>query len=183
MNLPDGQLRVRRVVARLGEVLRDALDSELTGYLRFESEELLRDDPGVTVLTFDAGVPVAATTTGGPVGAEALARAGAEGLYRVELRELDAGELPTFHRHEEARVPPALPAEQLVGDADLVAHTRAMAPDSRVAEPGEGAVGLDAVESFLDDESTIASIRDRARTEARERADEWGFETVDRPDD
>ena len=180
MNLPEGKLRVRRVVSRLGDTLRDALDEEITGYLRLESDELLRRDDAVTALTFDAGVPVAAAATDGPVGAEALTQAVAKGLYRVELRELDGTDLPAFHHRADARVSPTLPAEQLVGDADLAARTRAVAPDDQLK--GETAVGLEAVESFLDDEDTIAGIRDRARAEAERRADEWGFNTTDRTD-
>jgi len=100
-----------------------------------------------------------------------------DGLCRLELRELDAGNLPPFHDDEQAQVPPALPARQFVGDANLVTRTREAAGDGRAqTESGEG---LSAVESFLDDAETISTIRDRARSAARERADEWGFETVD----
>ena len=181
MNL-GGTLRVRRVVTDLGGTLDDALDWGVTGYLRVESEGLLRDVGGATVLTLDRGVPAAAATTGGErVGADALAQAGADGLSRLELRELDGGSFPGFHNRDEARIPPTLPAKQLVGDSDLVERTREAAPDGRV-DPGEGSGGLDAVESFLDDADAIASIRDRARTQARQRADEWGFDTAN-PDE
>ncbi len=182
MTLPEGELRVRRVVTDLGGTLEDALDWGVTGYLRLESEGLLRDAGTATVLTLERGVPVAAATTGGErTGAEALAQAGADGLYRLELRRLDGENLPAFHSRDEARIPPALPAKQLVGDSELVERTREAAPDRRV-DPGEGSGGLEAVESFLDDADAIASIRDRARTQARQRADEWGFDTAD-PDE
>jgi hypothetical protein len=180
MNVPDGRLRDRRVVSALGDPLADALDWELTGYLRLESDGLLLDEGDATVLTFEGGVPVAAAHTGGDsLGADALAEAGASGLYRVELRELADEPLPAFHDRERARVPPALPAKQLVGDTDLVARTREAASEAQLDESGEDEPGLEAVESFLDDAEAISSIRDRARSEARERADEWGFETVD----
>jgi len=178
MTLPEGQLRSRRVVADLGEPLERALDGELTGYLRLESEGLLRDGGGATALTFESGVPVAAAHTERDcVGADALADAAAEGLYRLELRELDSADLPPFHDRERAQVPPALPARQLVGDTDLVARTREAAPENRLQEP-KGR-GLEAVESFLEDDEAIGAIRERARAEARDRADQWGFETVD----
>lgn len=181
MTVPDGRLRARRVVADLGGALADALDWELTGYLRLESERLLRRDGGETVLTVESGVPVAATDTGtDSAGADALVEATVDGLYRLELRELGTDELPPFHDDERARVPPALPARQLVGDPELVARTQEAAPRER-EQSGE-TPGLEAVESFLDDPETITTIRNRARSEARERADEWGFETVD-PDD
>lgn len=182
MTLPEGQLRARRVVPDLGETLATALDDSVTGYLRLESDDaLLLDGGGATVLTFEDGVPVAATHTGRDSdGAEALADAAVANLYRLELRTLDRGAMPTFHDAGSARVPPALPAEQLVGDAALAARTREAAPDGRTREGTADAGTLDAVESFLDDEAAIETIRDRARTEARERADEWGFEVADR---
>lgn len=179
MTVPEGRLRARRVVADLGGPLERALDEELTGYLRLESDGLLLDDGGATVLTLEAGVPVAAAHTERDCdGADALADAAAEGLYRLELRALDDDRLPAFHSRETARVPPALPARQLVGDADLVARTREAAQAANIRETDSP--GLEAVESFLDDDEAIGAIRERARFEARDRADEWGFETVDR---
>ena len=180
MTVPEGRLRARRVVADLGGPLTDTLEWQLTGYLRLESDGLLLDERSATVLTVEGGVPVAAAQTrGGSVGAEALADAAAEGLYRLELRELSPEALPDIHGSERARVPPTLPAEQLVGDSELVARTREAAPESRSAGTATDDAGLAAVESFLDDADTISSIRDRARSEARQRADEWGFDTVD----
>lgn len=177
MTVPEGRLRARRVVADLGGALADALEWELTGYLRLQSEGLLSGDSG-TVLTVESGVPVAARHTGtGATGADALVEVTADGLCRLELRELDAGDLPPFHDDEHAQVPPELPARQFVGDADLVARTREAAGDGHT--PAESDGGLGAVESFLDDAETISAIRDRARSAARDRADEWGFETVD----
>jgi hypothetical protein len=186
MNLPEGRLRDRRVVPDLGGPLADALEWAMTGYLRIESSGLLLDGGGATVLTFESGLPVAAThTERDSTGADALADAAVEGLYRLELREMPAEALPGFHDSDRARIPPVLPAEQLVGDSDLVARTRDAAPESRPRESAADEPGLAAVESFLEDTDTISTIRDRARSEAHERADEWGFETVDpeSPDD
>ncbi|ERH10603.1 MAG: hypothetical protein J07HX64_02380 [halophilic archaeon J07HX64] len=183
MSLPEGRLHDRQVVTDLGEPLADALESTVTGYLRIESDGLLLDRGGATVLTFEAGVPVAAThTEHDSTGADALADAAVEGLYRYELRELPAEALPGFHHSDRASIPPVLPAEQLVGDSDLVARTRNAAPESRLRETTGGEPGLAAVESFLEDTDAISTIRDRARSEAHERADQWGFETVESDD-
>jgi hypothetical protein len=181
MRLPEGQLRARRVVPSLAGPLDDALDWTLTGYLRLESDGLLLDNSGATILTFKEGIPVAATQTeNNAAGAEALAGVGVDGLYRVELRKLAGSKLPAFHRRDRARVPPTLPAKQLVGNSELVTRTREAAPERRLSGSAADEPGLSAVESFLDNGDTISSIRDRARSEARSRADEWGFETVDR---
>jgi len=184
MTVPDGRLRGRRVVSSLAGPLEDALDWSLTGYLHLESDGLLLDDGEATILTFEGGVPVAATRAGGDAtGAEALAGVAATGLYRLELRALPAAELPAFHRHGRARVPPTLPARQLVGDSELVTRTREAAPEGKRSGSAADGPGLAAVESFLDDADAISSIRDRARSEARSRADKWGFETVERTTD
>jgi len=37
---------------------------------------------------------------------------------------------------------------------------------------------VDAVEAFLADEQKVEAIRERAREEAAERAEEWGFEDL-----
>ena len=183
MSLPEGRLRDRRVVPDLGGPLTDALEWTVTGYLRIESDGLLLDGGGATVLTFEEGVTVAVTHTEHEhTGADALADAAVEGLYRLELREVPADALPGFHNSDQARIPPVLPAEQLVGDTDLVARTRDAAPESRLGAPTTDEPGLTAVESFLEDTDAISTIRDRARSEAHERADKWGFETVERDD-
>jgi len=183
MSLPEGELRDRRVVPDLGEPLADALEWAMTGYLRIESDGLLLDRGGATILTFESGLPVAAAhTSHDSTGADALADAAVEGLYRLELRELPAEALPEFHDSDRARIPPVLPAQQFAGGSDLVARTRDAAPESRLGETAADEPGLAAVESFLENTDAISAIRDRARSEAHERADEWGFETVD-PDD
>jgi len=76
-----------------------------------------------------------------------------------------------------------MPAERLAGDPDLAARTRERAPDERVTDgkPESPATdeGMDAVEAFLEDEGKIEAIREQARTEARERAQEWGLTDVE----
>lgn len=61
MKLPRGRLQRRRVVSDVATPLANALDAELTGYARLESQDaLLLSADGVGVLTFEAGIPVVA---------------------------------------------------------------------------------------------------------------------------
>jgi len=183
MNLPEGRPHPPGASTDLHEPLDEALDSAVTGYLRIESDGLLLGEGGATVLTFEAGVPVATThTEHDSTGVDALVDATVEGVYWYELRELPAEELPGFHNSDRARIPPVLPAEQFAGDSDLVARTREATPESRLRETTGDEPGLAAVESFLEDTDAISTIRDRARSEAHERADRWGLDTVE-PDD
>jgi hypothetical protein len=170
MKLPRGRLVRRRVVTDPATPLVDALDTELTGYARLESQDrLLLDGEGVGVLTFEAGVPVVAYHTGTDAGGSAaLADIAVAGPYRVELFELDADVLAEVHDAGDLRVPPDAPAERLAGDPDLAARTREAAPDRRVGESGPGAVV-----AFLEDEEKVEAIRERAREEAERRAAEW----------
>ena len=179
MKLPRGRLRRSRVVDDIGTPLSSVLDSGLTGYARLESHDtLLLDADGVGVLTFAEGVPVVAYHTGTDTGGvSALADIAVAGPYRVELYELDAETLAEAHETDELLVPPGLPAEQLAGDDHLAERTRENAPESHTGADTAD-VGLDAVESFLDDEEAIASIRERARAEAETRADAWGFDVA-----
>jgi hypothetical protein len=183
MNLPEGRTYTPGASTDLREPLDEALESAMTGYLRITSDGLLLDEGGATVLTFEAGVPVAAThTERDTTGADALVDAAVEGVYWYELGKIPAEELPEFHDSDRARIPPVLPAEQFAGDSDLVARTRDVAPESRLQEPATDEPGLAAVESFLEDADAISTIRDRARSEAHERADQWGFDTVEADD-
>jgi len=181
MKLPSGRLRRRRVVEDGGTALDRALETGLTGYARLESQDaLLLDAEGVGVITFEDGVPAAAYHTGtDAAGREAIADIAVAGPYRLELYELDGDVLSEIHGSATVTVPPTLPARQLSGDPRLIERTRAAAPDDRL-EADAGEDRLDTVESFLDDEERIATLRDRAREEARARADEWGFDV--RPD-
>ena len=176
MKLPEGTLVRRRVVTDLGTVLETALDSDLTGYARLESQEaLLLDGDGVGVLTFDAGVPVVAYHTGSDRGGPpALADLAADGPYRLALFELDADALVAVHDAPALRVPPGMPAERLAGAPELADRTRAAAPSARLENSRRSSgEAPGAVESFLEDEETIAAIRAEAREEARARAAEW----------
>jgi hypothetical protein len=179
MKLPRGRLCRSRVVDDIGTPLSTVLDRELTGYARLESHDtLLLDADGVGVLTFEDGVPVVAYHTGTDSGGvSALADIAVAGPYRVELYELDHETLAEVHEADELLVPPGLPAEQLAADDTLAERTREHAPEGRTGADAEDS-GLDAVESFLEDEAAIESIRERARAEAETRADEWGFDVA-----
>lgn len=178
MKLPRGQLVRKRVVNSLGTALSSALDANLTGYARLESQDaLLLDGDGVGVLTFEDGVPVVAYHTGTDSGGrDALADIAVPGPYLLELYRLDPSVLSEVHATDELRVPPETPAERLAGNQQLAERTRTRAPSERLAETDTGgAEKPSAVESFLDDEEKIAAIQERAREEAEERAAEWGF--------
>lgn len=177
MKVPRGRLVRQRVVNDLGTPLERVLEDRLTGYARLESQDaLLLDADGEGVLTFEDGVPMAAyhtgTDNGGPA---ALTDVAVAGPYRLELYELDRSDLTAVHDESALKVPPELPAKQLAGDPGLVDVTKSRAPDGETAQRDTG-TPLDAVESFLDDEEAISSLRDRARTEAKSKADEWGFD-------
>jgi hypothetical protein len=186
MKLPPGRLVRSRVVEDLRTALVGALDREVTGYAVLEPREsLLLDEAGEGVLTFEGGVPVVAYHTGTDRGGPpALADLAASGPYRLELFALAPADLATVHDLDAFRVPPGMPADRLAGDQGLADRTREAAPrpvveresatdDAPTAEEDRDA---GAVEAFLDDEAKIEAIRERARAEAEERAEEWGFE-------
>lgn len=178
MKLPRGRLVRRRVVDDPGTALESALEAGLTGYARLESQDaLLLDADGVGVLTFESGVPVAAYHTGTDnAGPDALADIAVAGPYRLGLYELDADGLEAVHEAEAFHVDPGMPAERLAGDAALASRTREEAPEERIADEEPRADGSNPVEAFLDDEARIEEIRERAREEARQRAEEWGLQ-------
>lgn len=176
LDLPDGTLVRSRVEDDPAAPLATALDRELTGYAVFEPQDaLLLDDDGAGVIAFEDGVPrLAYHTATGVGGPDALADLAAPGPYDVELRELPADALAGFERPDR-RVSPGAVADRLAGDPALAERTRAAAPAERNDENlGEGD-SLDAVEAFLEDEEKVAAIRDHAREEARERAEQWGL--------
>jgi hypothetical protein len=174
MKLPRGRLVRQRVVSNPGTALANALDAQLTGYARLESQdELLLGGDGVGVLTFEKGVPVAAYHTGTDnAGPDALADIAVAGPYRMELYGLDADALSPVHETPTFRVEPGEPADRLAGDHALSARTREAAPDAWVTDEAT-ADESSAVESFLEDEARIEAIRERARAEAKQRAEEW----------
>lgn len=174
MKLPRGTLVRQRMVDDLGTVLSTALEDRLTGYARLESQDsLLLDADGVGVLTFENGVPTVVYHTGSEAGGtDALADIAVTGPYRVELYRLDRDVLAPAHATENLTVSPTAPAERLVGDSELIERTRDVAPDARLDETDET---TDAVAAFLEDGEAIETIRERARDEARNRAEQWGF--------
>lgn len=177
MNLPQGQLLRRRVLNSLGTVLEGALERELTGYARLEPQDaLLLDSERSGVLTFENGVPCAvyhpSTDTGG---SNALTKIASSGPYRLELYELDSNVLDSVHESDSLVVPPGLPAQILTGNEQLAERTRERAPGSQRETATTEQSGLGAVESFLDDENRIKTIRDQARTEAHSRARDWNL--------
>jgi len=184
MKLPRGRLDKSRVVTDPRDTLADVLDRELTGYAVFESQEtLLLDGEGRGVITFTDGVPVLAYHTGTDRGGPpALADLAIPGPYHVSLYELDAADLESAHEAADLRVPPGMPAERLGGDPALADSTRRAASDGRLtaadgdgADAEGGASEQSAVEAFLDDAEKIEAIKQQARSEAQERAQQWEF--------
>lgn len=177
MKLPEGRLVRRRVVTDLGTPLETVLEEELTGYARLESQDaLLLDADGIGVLTFESGIPMVAYHTGTDNGGtEALADIAVAGPYRLELYELGTDVLQEVHEAADLLVPPGLPADRLAGDPELHERTRNAAPEHRLSSETKVEGSLDAVESFLEDEASIRSLRERAREEAHSRADQWGL--------
>jgi len=183
MRLPRGRLVRSRVVSDPGIALASALDRELTGYAVFEPQDtLLLSADGRGVITFETGVPVLAYDTGTDRGGPpALGKLATPGPYRLDLYELDASDLAPVHDTPELEVPPGMPAERLAGDPGLAERTLERAPDERVRDPETDPERDDdrrpgAVEAFLDDEEKIEAIRERARAEAADRAEEWEFD-------
>jgi hypothetical protein len=160
-----------RVVADAAAALDLVLDRELTGHAEFTPQDaLLLDDGGAGVLAFEDGVPTHVKHSGsGRGGDAALADLAVPGPIRVECY---AGGDPPVPETDQFAVAPGTPAERLAGDADLADRTRAAAPSNRAQSGGES---MDAVEAFLEDDEKIDALRERAREEATERADEWGF--------
>lgn len=182
MTLPSGRATFDRVVTGLTEPLAAALDRELTGYAEVVPQAaLLLDVSGSGVLWFEDGVPTHAAHTGtGVTGTDVLAELAATGPFRVRLVALPESDLAA--RPDGAALPADAPAERLAGDEALATRTRERA-GSVEARPGEQ--GLDAVEAFLEDDQKIRAIRERARAEAKRKADDWGFAELgdsDQPD-
>ena len=176
--LPEGALVRSRVETDPAVPLATALERELTGYAVFEPQDaLLLDADGAGVLVLQDGVPrFAFHLAAGTNGPTALADFAAPGPFEVELRAAAADDLAGFERPDR-RVPPGMAADRLAGDPGLAERTRDAAPPEWCddAEGGYEDGSLDAVEAFLDDEEKIAAIRDRAREEAKERAERWGL--------
>lgn len=166
------RILLSKVVSDLEAVLEHALETDVTGYATVEPQDaLLLDAEGEGVLAFEDGVPVAARhTETGRTGREALAELSIPGPCRVELYECDEG-VPIAD-HAGAAIPPALPAELLATDSDLVNRTRSVATDQQAGRQTDA----DALASFLNDEERVEAIQREARREAAARAQEWGLE-------
>ncbi|ELZ59281.1 MULTISPECIES: hypothetical protein [Halorubrum] len=181
LTIPRGTLLRSRVVSDVGTTLSRALDRELTGYATLVPQEtLLLSGEARGVITFEDGVPVLAyntvTDSGGP---DALAELAVPGPYRVELYAVDADDLAAAHEEDALRVAPDAAATEVADDADLAERTREAAPDDRLRD---GADDDDAVAAFLNDDDRIEAIREQARSEARDRAAEWGLDdALDEP--
>lgn len=174
MKIPRGELVRSRVVSDPAVALASALDRELTGYAVLEPQDALLLDRGTTgVLTFEDGVPVLAYDMESDAGGtDALADLAVPGPYRVELYELEPADLAEAHDTPELSVPPGTPAERLAGDPELADRTREAAPEDRLRDDDPASP----VEAFLADEEKIAAIREQAREEAAQKAEEWGFD-------
>ena len=183
LTIPRGTLLRSRVVSDVGTTLSRALDRDLTGYATLVPQEtLLLSGEARGVITFEDGVPVLAyntvTDSGGP---DALAELAVPGPYRVELYAVDAGGLAAAHEEEALRVAPDAAATELADDAALAERTREAAPDERLRDAADED---DAVAAFLNDDERIDAIREQARSEARDRAAEWGLDdALDGPDE
>jgi len=178
LRIPRGALLRSRVVSDVATTLSRALDRELTGYATLVPQEtLLLAGDARGVLTFADGVPVLAyntvTDSGGP---DALAELAVPGPYRVELYAVDDDGLDAAHEADALRVAPGAAATELADDPALADRTREAAPDERLAD--SEADDADAVAAFLADDDRIEAIRERAREEAAERADEWGLDAA-----
>lgn len=176
------ELTFSRVVEDAAAALALALDRRLTGYAIFTPQDaLLLDDDGEAAFAFADGVPTHVRHRGTERGGgAALADLATTGPLRVECYDGDDGPVPRTDRHA---VAPGTPAERLAGDDALADRTRDAAAAADVADAAAGADddggNLDAVEAFLADEEKVAAIQERAREEAKARAEEWGFDDID----
>jgi len=182
LRIPRGDLLRSRVVSDVGTTLSRALDRQLTGYATLVPQEtLLLEGDARGVVTFADGVPVLAYNTvsdsGGP---DALAELAVPGPYRVELYAVADGALETAHEEETLRVAPGAAATELADDPALADRTREAAPDERLDDGDDDG---DAVAAFLEDDERIEAIREQARSEAEERAAEWGLDDALAGDD
>lgn len=175
IHVPQGELLRSRVVDDIADTLAAVLDEKFTGYTVLEpAGSLLLDDEATGVLTFESGVPVVAyceTTDEG--GGDALAALAGPGPCGVDVYELPTAALEPVHDTPAFQIAPDAPAEELAADAALAARTREEAPAHR---QDSGETGASAVEAFLQDDERIEEIQQEARTEAVERASEWGLD-------
>lgn len=168
--IPDGDLLRSRVVTDLSPALEDVFERKLDGYARLSPRDmLLASEEESGIITFENGVSTvvyhAGTDRGGPPAIDDIGSP----PYQFELYALDADALEFPHRVETLSVAPGTVAERLAGDPDLASRIRTRATEDERDDP-------DSVEAFLEDETAVNAIRQSARENALERADEWGFE-------
>ena len=167
--IPDGELRRSRVLTDLSPALERALEQRLDGYaLLSPRDALLGDADECGVITFEAGVATLAYHTGTDRGGPTALDDVGSPPYHFELYALDADALELPHRTDALRVPPGTVADRLANDPELAGRIRGTANDTEPADIG-------AVEAFLDDAEAVSELREDARRDAIERADEWGF--------
>lgn len=175
MNVPSGNLLQARVVQTPAPLLADALDRELTGYLRIAAgETLLLEGYGRAVITLVDGVPRAAYHTGKDVaGNRAIETIPELGPYHVELYRTDQSVLKPVHTDTAVQIPPGRPAERLAEDPTLAERTRTAASPDHLEQARH--TDEDRLAAFLEDEKHIQQIKQEARQQAQTRAEEWGL--------
>lgn len=177
MQITEGQLERSQMVTDYGQVLSDLLDDELTGYSRIESgDSVVFETDGAGILTFESGVPVAAYhTADGMTGEAALEELSKIGPFYIEVYTVEATVLSSVHETAAVRVPPERPAEQLAGDPALAERTRAAASSDQLSRGRE--TDGEALLAFLNDEDRIEEIRQEAKEQAKQRAEQWNLHT------
>jgi hypothetical protein len=155
MDVPPGRLVRSRVQCDASAVLREALDTSLTGYAALEPRGALLGEGDRGLVVFREGVPTMAyhpaSGAGGPA---ALTKLADPGPCRVELHAVPEPDLPDPDHDDSFRVPPGMPVERLAGAPELAAWARRLGKD---AAPEVAS----AVLAFLEDERRVDAIRER----------------------
>lgn len=169
MALP-GELVRSRVVDDPASLLAALLDRGFSGHVTLDpADALLLDGGGRAIVGFSEGIPVSASHPDSQgSGRAALEVLSGAGPFRAELYACSTAVLS--ERSLGDPIDPADPAEIVAVDDALARRTAAAAPDTDPPAPS-----LDAVESFLADDEAVEALQERAREEARLRAEEWDF--------
>lgn len=179
LTIPRGRLLRSRCVPDIRAVLLAAFERELTGYTIVEpTESPLCDEQGTIVFTFESGLPLCVYhTESGRGGQRVLSEIAAVGPYRLDLYALSAEGLRPLCKRRDLRVPPAMPAERLVGDQELAERVnRRWSERETICAIEEGAT-TEHVGAFLDDAEGIEAIKEAARAQAERKATEWDLES------
>ncbi|GGL63399.1 hypothetical protein [Halocalculus aciditolerans] len=184
-----------RVLDDPGVCLDRALADAFTGVAAFEARAALVGDASDTYdLAFEDGVPTrAAARDADAAGPPVLSRLAEAAPCRVELRADATRSFRSDATVDPPAVARALDRDRLVdqypaspeSDPETGPDADESSPDPDAVNVGETAAGaepaesVDALEAFLADEERVDALRERAREEAVERADEWGFEVSD----